>query len=161
MSSQRPQNPTPPRKEREENDFSHEVNPVGSKALRWTLIVLGTAFVALGVAGIFLPLLPTTPFLLLAAACYARASKRFYNALMSHPWTGPSLRAWRQHRSMPRKARRNAAIAVVVTFSISIAIVPVMWVKGLLVCICAGLLFFFWRMPVLPDEAAPTAPKDP
>ena len=60
--------------------------------MRALLIVCGTLFVALGVIGIFLPLVPTTVFLLLAAACYARSSERFHRRLVEHPWLGSYIR---------------------------------------------------------------------
>lgn len=63
--------------------------------VRILLIVCGTLSLALGILGIFLPVLPTTPFLLLAAACYARSSKRFYHWLMNTPWCGEYIHNYR------------------------------------------------------------------
>lgn len=76
--------------------------------MRHVYLVLGLAFVALGFIGVFLPVLPTTPFLILAAACFARSSPRLEHWLLSHPRFGPLLRAWREHRAIPRKAKLMA-----------------------------------------------------
>ncbi len=67
---------------------------------KWLLIAAGTACVCLGVAGIFLPLLPTTPFLLLAAACYAGSSKKFYNWLINNRWFGDYIKNYREGRGL-------------------------------------------------------------
>jgi len=69
------------------------------------LIIAGTFFVGLGIIGIFLPLLPTTPFLLLAAACYARSSKRFYNWLLTNRWFGNYIRNYRERKGVPFKIK--------------------------------------------------------
>ena len=65
------------------------------------MITTGTFFVGLGIIGIFLPLLPTTPFLLLAAACYARSSKRFYNWLLNNKWFGNYIKNYRERKGIP------------------------------------------------------------
>ena len=75
------------------------------KLRRWGLIIAGTFFVGLGIIGIFLPLLPTTPFLLLAAACYARSSKRFYNRLLNNKWFGNYIKNYRERKGVPLKAK--------------------------------------------------------
>jgi len=67
---------------------------------RLVLIGLGFIFVGLGVVGIFVPGLPTTPFLLLAAACFARSSKKFYNWLLNHRIFGPYIKNYREHRAI-------------------------------------------------------------
>ncbi|MCK4431669.1 MAG: YbaN family protein [Candidatus Aminicenantes bacterium] len=69
------------------------------------MIIAGTFFVGLGIIGIFLPLLPTTPFLLLAAACYARSSKRFYNWLLTNRWLGNYIRNYRERKGVPFKIK--------------------------------------------------------
>ena len=90
-------------------DYSAEVRPHRSGAIRLWLLGVGHLSVGLAVLGAFLPLLPTTPFLLLAAACYVRASARFYNWLLNTETFGPMIRNWREHRAM---APRHKALAI-------------------------------------------------
>ena len=106
--------------ERPPQDFSTHVHKHHSSTVRVALVLLGSAFVALGVAGIFLPVLPTTPFLLVAAACYARASRRFYNALLNNRWFGPAVLEWQQHRSIRYRTKLISIAMMAVTLSISI-----------------------------------------
>lgn len=84
--------------------------------------------------------LPTTPFMLLAAALFARSSPRFHRWLLTHPWFGPPIVDWQQYRGIRRQARRHAIIFILLTFSVSLAVVPLLWVKGLLVVIMVILL---------------------
>jgi uncharacterized membrane protein YbaN (DUF454 family) len=72
---------------------------------RGVLIVAGTLFVGLGILGIFLPLLPTTPFLLLAAACYARSSERFYNWLLNNRWFGRYIKNYLEGKGVPLRVK--------------------------------------------------------
>ncbi|SMH26352.1 hypothetical protein SAMN02982922_0179 [Mesorhizobium australicum] len=76
-----------------------------SPALRAVYLTTGLLFVALGFIGAFLPVLPTTPFLILAAACFARSSRRLESWLLDHPRFGPTLRDWRERGAIPRKAK--------------------------------------------------------
>ena len=76
-----------------------------SPAVRFLLWTAGSLCVALGVAGLFIPVLPTTPFMLVAAACYARASERFYRRLLTHRVLGPTVREWRRHHSIPWRTK--------------------------------------------------------
>ncbi|WP_412774629.1 YbaN family protein [Nitrobacter sp.] len=76
--------------------------------IRYVFLVLGIGFVALGFIGAFLPVLPTTPFLILAAACFARSSPRLENWLLRHPRFGPLLRGWRERGAIPVKAKLMA-----------------------------------------------------
>lgn len=72
------------------------------------LVAAGFLFLGLGAAGLFLPLLPGTPFLLLAAACFARGSERSHRWLLEHPWIGPPIRDFEEHRALSRKAKITA-----------------------------------------------------
>ena len=69
-----------------------------------------------------MPVLPTTPFLLLAAACYARASERFYLWLVRNPTFGPTIREWRRHRSIPYRTKVVAIALMTGTIAVSIAL---------------------------------------
>lgn len=69
------------------------------------LAVLGSIALGLGIIGVFLPVLPTTPFLLLAAALYFRSSKRLYDALLNHPQLGTYIRNFREHRAIPLRVK--------------------------------------------------------
>lgn len=120
---------------------------------RWCLMALGWLAFATGIVGIVLPLLPTTPFMLLAAALFARSSPRFHRWLLTHPWFGPPIVDWQLYRGIRRQARRRAIIFILLTFSVSLAVVPLLWVKGLLVIIMVILLTWLMRLPVLEPVA--------
>ena len=81
---------------------------------------LGLIFVGLGVIGLFLPLLPTTPFMLLAAGCFAKSSPRLHGWLLNHRLFGPAIRDWRDHRAISPKAKRMALTAMAAAFGLSV-----------------------------------------
>ena len=73
--------------------------------MKYILIVLGSIALVLGVIGIFLPLLPTTPLLLLSAALYVRSSEKLYNWLINQKYLGTYIRNFREHRAIPLRAK--------------------------------------------------------
>jgi uncharacterized membrane protein YbaN (DUF454 family) len=101
-------------------------------ARRIILVFVGTLSLGLGVLGIFLPLLPTTPFLLLAAACYARSSPRFYHWLVHHHWLGGYIRDYRENHAIRLRAKVSAITLLWLTIGISIILVDPLWLKLLL-----------------------------
>lgn len=109
---------------------------------------LGTLFMLLGLLGVVLPVLPTTPFLLLAAACYARASRRVFGWLLGHPRFGPLIREWREHRSMPYRAKRTALLLIALSFAVSITFFVPGWPAKLGMA-AGGLVLMAWiaRIP--------------
>ena len=91
-----------------------------SRAVRVLLWIAGSVSLALGVVGVVVPGLPTTPFVLLAAACYAKASPRLHQWLLNHRWMGPMLRDWESDHSLTRRIKTTAvgSMLVMVGFSI-------------------------------------------
>ncbi|MGP2493318.1 MULTISPECIES: DUF454 family protein [Phyllobacteriaceae] len=86
--------------------------------MRGLYLVLGLLLVALGFVGAFLPVLPTTPFLILAAACFARSSRRLETWLLDHRRFGPILRDWRRRGAIPRKAKLMSLAGTSVGFAL-------------------------------------------
>jgi len=115
---------------------------------------LGTLFLLLGLFGLFLPVLPTTPFLLLAAACYARSSRRIFNWLLNNPSFGPLIREWREHRAMPYRAKRTALILIALSFAISITFFVPGWLAKLAMG-GGGLILMAW-IERIPSRDAPS-----
>lgn len=101
--------------------------------VRGSLLALGWLSVALGVIGIFLPLLPTTPFLLLAAACFARSSPRVYHWLVSHPRLGPWIQQYLDGDGMPLRAKVWAIVLLWLGIGLSCLWVDVAWLRVLLI----------------------------
>ena len=104
-----------------------DIQPSRHRSVRYLLLSIGWLSVALGVIGIFLPVLPTTPFLLLAAACFVRSSRRFYLWLVTHPHLGPWIRDYLEGQGIPLKGK----IYALVLMWASIAF-PAIW------CPCPG-----------------------
>jgi len=91
-----------------------------SRTVRWLLWLAGTVALALGLIGVVVPGLPTTPFILLSAACYARASPALHAWLLNHRWTGPLLRDWERDRSLTRRTKAVAVGSMLLMVSISV-----------------------------------------
>jgi uncharacterized protein len=130
-----------------------------SRLMKGLLIACGTICVGLGILGIFLPLMPTTVFLLLAAACYARSSERFHRRLVEHPWLGPYIQ---QSRGMT--ARQKAVSIGVLWLSLSVTMVwaaDALWLRLLLAAIGLGVTVHVARLPAFrpgPLGQVPAAP---
>jgi len=88
----------------------------------------GFVALALGVVGIAVPLLPTTPLLLLAAFCFARSSPRLEMWLVEHPRLGPPIRDWRAEGAISRRGKVMALVAIALTFGVSLALGLAPWV---------------------------------
>ena len=115
--------------------------------LRPVLIAAGTVSLGLGVIGIFVPILPTTPFLLLSAACYARSSERFLHWLLNNRWFGAYIRNYREGRGMPRSSKILTLVALWATLGLSaIFAVSTGWMRLLLVVIGVGVTIHLLRL---------------
>ena len=100
------------------------------RAVRYALLTIGWLCVALGVLGIFLPVLPTTPFLLLAAACFMRSSQRFYTWLVSHPRLGPWISDYLEGQGIPLKGKVYAIGLMWISIAFSCYLVPLPWARA-------------------------------
>jgi len=142
-------------RQRQQRDFSDHVRKHPSPSVRAALVVAGSGFVVVGLAGVFLPVLPTTPFLLVAAACYARASRRFYNALLNNRLLGPAILEWQKHRAIAWRTKLTAIAMMSLTLATSIVFfVQEPWLRlalGLFGVVLAVCLFR------IPSRDAPRA----
>lgn len=113
--------------------------------------VLGWIFLGLGMIGIFLPLLPTTPFLLLTAYCFARSSRRWHKWLLSQPHMGPLILDWQAHGVIRPRAKWMATGLMVPLVSISLFFgnVP-LYAKICAGVVCSCVLVFIWTRPSKP-----------
>lgn len=124
----------------------------GTARLFWRLA--GLISLALGIIGVFLPLLPTTPFVLLSAFCFSRGSQRLHDWLLAHPRLGPPIHEWRDHGAISKKAKRLAAAAMLLAFLLA-------WLGGApkealiaqVVVLIAVAVFIFTRPSPPADQA--------
>jgi uncharacterized membrane protein YbaN (DUF454 family) len=121
---------------------------MSEKLKRQLLLAAGTLSLAIGIVGIFVPILPTTPFLLLAAGCYLRSSRRFYNWLMGNRFFGNYIRNYIEGRGIPVKVKLFIIILLWVTIGISIWLVakPLVTVILLIVAVGVTLHIIFIRV---------------
>ena len=120
---------------------------------RQLFLAAGWLALALAVLGVALPLLPTTPFVLLASACFMRGSQRLHAALLANRWFGPMLTQWEVHRVVPRRTKFMAIAMIVVSMSISgYFFVPILAGQLGLAAIGAGVVIYLLRLPSTPDS---------
>ncbi|MEM9197674.1 MAG: YbaN family protein [Pseudomonadota bacterium] len=117
----------------------------------WFLV--GLLSLGLGALGVVLPLLPTVPFMLLAAFCFARSSPRFHDWLLAHRTFGPQIVAWRDHGAIPRRAKWIATVSIAAAFSISLLLgVALQYIVAQALVLSVVTLFIWTR----PDGGAAT-----
>jgi uncharacterized membrane protein YbaN (DUF454 family) len=129
-----------------------KTKPINS-ALRWTLLTSGFLATALGVLGIFLPILPTVPFLLLALACFARSSERFYDWLLEHAYFGPIVQPYINGCGMSRVSKVKAITLLWASISLSaFFLIELVWVQVLLLVIACTVTFYLLSLPTINIE---------
>lgn len=106
------------------------------------------AFV-LGLIGVVLPVMPTVPFMILAAFCFAKGSPRFHRYLLDHPSFGPAIRAWEERRAVPRKGKLFATIMLSISLPITSYLLGLQWwwISALIIVICIAVMTWIWRLP--------------
>lgn len=125
-----------------------ETGPAGRAPLaRAVFLACGFVCVAIGFVGIFVPLLPTVPFLILAAACFSRSSRRLETWLLAHPRLGPPLLAWRERGAIPRRAKVLAVAGMASGFAAFVAFARPGWplALGAVALIGMGLAYVLSR----------------
>ncbi len=110
------------------------------KPVKILFITLGTFLIGISIVGIFIPVLPTTPLLLLAAALYAKSSRRFYNWLINNRILGRYIKDYREGKGIPLKVKIIAISILWITIGYSaIFAIDILWVRILLVLIAVGV----------------------
>jgi len=129
-----------------------KISIVHNRLLR--LLLLGSGFLALGLGtvGIFVPLLPTVPFLLLATACFARSSERFHNWLMEHPHFGPILHSYLNGQGISLQVKISTLALLWISIPISVLFfIDILSMQILLIGIGLGVTIHLLRLPQTPD----------
>jgi len=122
---------------------------------------VGGISVGLGVAGVVLPLVPTTPFMLLAAYCFARSSPKLERWLLEHPRFGPSIADWRAHRAISGRGKRLAVLAIGLTFALSVVLRLPGSVLAVQAVVLSAVSLFILTRPTAPARPAPGPAPQP
>jgi len=111
------------------------------------LVILGWLCIALGALGVVLPLLPTTPFLILALLAFSKSSPKYHQKLLANRWLGPVLQQWESQGTVARSIKYKAMLMVVITFSISIYMLAHnSLLQLMLVVLACVVLSIIWRL---------------
>ena len=115
---------------------------------RWGWFALGWLMVALGFIGLMLPVMPTTIFLILAAACFSHSSPRFEAWLLNHRWFGPPILRWRERGAIPRKAKIFAIVSMAGGYGVMLYTVrPAWWIDLLVALGLIACALYVWTRP--------------
>ena len=111
------------------------------------MVGLGWFFILLSAIGVLLPILPTTPFLILALAIFANSSPKFHQMLLNNRWFGPLLKDWEDNKTVTRQIKVRATLLVLISFSFSIYLLQASWIlQAMLMTIAVILLVYIWRL---------------
>jgi len=138
--------------------------PLAGRLRRSLWLAAGLVCLGLGFVGAFLPVLPTTPFVLLAAFCFARSSARLLAWLHRNRLMGPMVRDWQAEGVVRPRAKLAATVMIVLLCGYTVAYVPLaLWLKALVATVCGSVLVFIWSRPSRPRAAvaAETAADTP
>lgn len=113
--------------------------------MKTVLLIIGIIALVLAVLGLFLPLLPTTPFLLLASACFARGSDRMHRWLLSHGVFGAYLRSFEEGKGIPLRAKIVAISLLWISMAVSISMVGHLALRLLLAAIAVAVTVYLWK----------------
>jgi uncharacterized membrane protein YbaN (DUF454 family) len=116
--------------------------------------IIGIISLLVGIIGAFVPVLPTTVFILIAAWAFARSSRRLHNALLNHPRTGPAITAWRSNQCIPLKAKKAAVISIIISFTI-VWLTTNLLVNLLVLVILSAVVYFILTRPSQPADKPP------
>lgn len=119
---------------------------------KYALMIAGSFFLAVGVSGVFIPVLPTTPFLLVAAYCYLRSSRRMYEWLVNHKILGAYIYCYLNYRAIPRQTKILTVVLLWTTLVLSMLLVPSLHLRILLPAVGAGVTIHILRMRTLRDD---------
>ncbi len=122
--------------------------------LRIVFIIAGSLSLLVGIIGIFLPLLPTTPFLLMASACYMRGSRRMADWILANRWFGPILRDFHAGHGIPLKTKLWAIGMLWISLAFSAWLMPAAWARPLLLLPGIAVSVYLWRYKTRRPEAA-------
>jgi len=124
------------------------------KLVKALLLVAGTFSLALGAIGIFLPILPTTPFLLLSAFCYLRSSERMHKWLLGNRWFGEYIRNYQEGKGIPMKTKMLAMtmLWVAIIYSAIFALDEILIAQVALLLIAFGVSIHLIRLPTLKNK---------
>lgn len=132
----------------DEEKLKAEVHLKKSMFAKSFYVVAGSVSMVLGVIGLLLPVIPTTPFLLLAAFCYARGSERFYLALMENRVFGSYIQDWRDNNGIPRRTKIFVIALLVLMLGTSIVfVVPTAFFRIILTILGLAVCLFIWIQP--------------
>ena len=131
------------------NKNIHTAKEASNPLIKVLWIIAGSIFVALGGIGVILPGLPTTPFLILAAACYIRSSQRLYDWLIANETFGPYLKDYREGKGIPRRAKKIALsmMTIFVGYAVLFALDDLIVRIGVLVLGMIGFYYVAYRVP--------------
>lgn len=133
--------------------------------LRIFYVICGLTSLVVGIIGAFLPILPTTPLVLLAAFFFSRSSPWFHRKLLNNRFMGGMIRDWQHHGAIGRRAKFSASGLMSLLFAYTAIYVPVpVLVKVVVAVVCSSVLVFIWTRPSGPkkggEESQPVKPAD-
>jgi len=115
--------------------------------MRYLWLIIGFTSLGFAIVGAILPMLPTTPFVLLSVGCFSRSSPRFHSWLLNHRLTGPMIRNWEARGAISLRAKIAASVMIAISLGASMGVQLAGWIVVVQVIVLSGVLAFIWTRP--------------